>query len=255
MANPVEVCFVAEGYTQQEADKFRDDMKAFSEFLFSQAPFDALKSYFTIRGIFCPSDQSGTDIPGESVFRTTTLESSFYTFGSERYLTTSAIPKLREVTSVVPYDALVVLVNHEKYGGGGIFNLYAIQSAHHALSKIVFVHEFGHSFGGLADEYYTSSVSYEDFFNQEVEPWQPNVTTMVNFADKWEELIDEDTPVPTPRIKEYEGKVGVFEGGGYVSKGVYSPVMDCRMKTNSAPGFCPVCQESIRKMIMYLSDQ
>jgi hypothetical protein len=255
LPNPVELCFVAEGYSANENDKFQEDLAAFSDFLFSQAPFDELISYFTVRGVFVASEQSGTDIPGKREYRSTALESSFYTFGSERYLTTSAVPELCDVASVVPYDALVVLVNTEKYGGGGIYNLYAIQSAHHALSKIVFVHEFGHSFGGLADEYYSSSVSYENFFNLEVEPWQPNITTRVEFETKWGDFLDANIPVPTPRDEKFANKVGVFEGGGYVSKGVFSPVMDCRMKSNSAPAFCPVCKESIREMVLYLSDQ
>jgi len=255
LPNPVELCFVAEGYRANEADTFQEDLAAFSEFLFSQAPFDEFVSYFTVRGVFIASEQSGTDIPGKREYRSTALESSFYTFGSDRYLTTSAVPALHDIASVVPYDALVVLVNTEKYGGGGIYNLYAIQSAHHALSKIVFVHEFGHAFGALADEYYTSSVSYENFFNLEVEPWQSNITTRVNFESKWADLLTDNVPVPTPREKTFANKVGLFEGGGYVRKGVFSPVMDCRMKSNSAPDFCPVCQKSIREMVLYLSDQ
>lgn len=253
--NPVDLVFLAEGYTQEEKSRFIDDVEAFSQFLFRQEPFEALQAYFSVTAVFVPSPESGTDIPGEGIFKETPMESSFYTFGSERYLTSSAIPSIRKVASKVPYDAMVILVNDDKYGGGGIFNLYAIQSAHHSLSKIVFVHEFGHSFGGLADEYYNSSVSYESYFNLNIEPWQPNITTRKNFAKKWGAMLNKHTPVPTPRTPEYNEKVGVFEGGGYVSKGVYSPMMDCRMKSNAALGFCPVCQQAIREMVLYLSDE
>ena len=139
------------------------------------------------------------------------------------------------------------MVNSEKYGGGGIYNHYCITSVDHGLSNEVFIHELGHSFAGLGDEYYNSSTSYNDFFNLEIEPWQPNLTTLVNFDVKWKHLIDEETPIPTERNDQFKNVIGVYEGGGYVSKGMFSPYMDCRMKTNEAEGFCPICQEAIKK--------
>ena len=62
-------------------------------------------------------------------------------------------------------------------------------------------------------------------------------------------MIDPSTPIPTPRTTEYENKTGVFEGGGYMAKGIYSPMEDCRMKSNKPDNFCPVCQEAIRRAI------
>ncbi|NLB92333.1 MAG: peptidase, partial [Bacteroidales bacterium] len=114
-----------------------------------------------------------------------------------------------------------------------------------------FVHEFGHGFAGLADEYYTSSVAYQDFYNLDVEPWEPNITTLVDFGKKWENMLKKQTPVPTPRKDEFKNTTGVFEGGGYLEKGIYSPFMDCRMKSNNAGKFCPVCTKAIKRTIDY----
>ena len=159
-----------------------------------------------------------------------------------------------DAASVAPYDHIYVLVNTERYGGGGFYNFLSVCTSDNSLTKEVFVHEFGHGFAGLGDEYYTSNVAYEDFYNLETEPWEPNITTLVDFDKKWKSILKETTPIPTPRKEKYKDDVGVFEGGGYMSKGIYSPVMDCRMKSNNADGFCPVCQEAIRRVIQFYSE-
>ena len=250
----VDIAFLAEGYTSEEMDKFKKDVQRLVSYLFSQPPYDKEAENFNIWLVKSASEESGTDIPGKNIYKKTVMNSNFYTFDSERYLTTDNFFKVRDVASVVPYDDICIVVNSEKYGGGGIFNHYAIFTADHPSAEKVFIHEFGHSFAGLGDEYYTSSTSYNDFFNLEIEPWQPNLTTLKAFDKKWNHLIDEGTPIPTPRERAFNQTVGVFEGGGYVSKGMFSPVMDCRMKSNAAKGFCPVCQEAIKKMIRSKSE-
>jgi len=247
----VDLVFLAEGYTAGEMDKFKSDSRRMMDYVFSQVPFNQQKNNFNVWIVMCPSEESGTDIPGQNVYRKTILNSNFYTFDSDRYLTTTDVFSIRDAAAVVPYDDICILVNSDKYGGGGIYNHYAISTVDHYLSEKVFIHEFGHSFAGLGDEYYTSSTSYIDFFNLNIEPWQPNLTTLVNFDEKWKGKVGTDTPVPTPREKKYETTIGVFEGGGYVSKGMYSPFQDCRMKSNEAEGFCPVCQDAIVKMILF----
>lgn len=246
----VDLVFIAEGYTASEMDKFEKDSKRFVDFLFTQKPFDQYKQNFNIWIVKSVSEESGTDIPGEGIYKKTAVNSNFYTFDSERYLTTEDFFAVSDIASVVPYDDICIMVNTDKYGGGGIYNHYSIFSADHPLSEIVFVHEFGHSFAALGDEYYNSSTSYNDFFNLEIEPWQANLTTLKDFEKKWKDQLDESTPVPTPRVKSNKNKIGVYEGGGYVHKGMYSPYMDCRMKTNEAKAFCPVCQEAIIRMIL-----
>lgn len=249
-----DLVFLAEGYTAEEMDKFKNDVQRFVSYLFNEEPYKTEAENFNIWIVKSPSKDSGTDIPGKNIYKKTAMNSSFYTFDSERYLTTGDVFKVRDIASVVPYDDICIVVNSEKYGGGGIYNHYAIFTSDHPLSEKVFIHELGHSFAGLGDEYYTSSTSYNDFFNLEIEPWQPNLTTLQAFDKKWEPMIDENTPVPTPRKKAFKQTIGVFEGGGYVSKGMYSPFMDCRMKSNEAESFCPVCQEAIKKMIRFKSE-
>ncbi|MCK5168628.1 MAG: peptidase M64, partial [Bacteroidales bacterium] len=167
----VDLVFLAEGYTLEEMDKFEMDALRFIDYLFSYTPYNTNKDKFNIWLVKSESQESGTDMPGEGIYKNTVLNSNFYTFGSERYLTTEDFFSVRDVASVVPYDDICILVNSEKYGGGGIYNHYCISSVGHMLSNEVFIHELGHSFAGLGDEYYNSSTAYNDFFNLEIEPW------------------------------------------------------------------------------------
>lgn len=251
--NTVDIVILAEGYTTDEMDKFTADATRLTNYLFEEEPFKSEKNKFNVTAILTPSEESGTDIPGESIYRNTRFNSTFYTFDLPRYLTTKDMENIYDAAALVPYDQIYVLVNTSRYGGGGFYNLVTVCSADNERSKNVFVHEFGHGFGGLGDEYYDSSVAYEDFYNLKAEPWEPNLTTLINFEEKWKSMIPAEVPVPTPRINKYKNKVGVFEGAGYMNKGIYSPAMDCRMKTNEAEGFCPVCSEAIRKMIVVLT--
>ena len=245
----VDLVFVAEGYTAAEMDKFRADAKRFTDYLFKTEPYNNHKNDFNIWLAPAPSIDSGTDIPQQDIWKHTAISSSFYTFYIDRYLTAPDQTAIANVLGSTPFDAIYVIVNDSKYGGGGIYNFYGLSTADHPSALPVFVHELGHSFAGLADEYYTSDVAYEDFYNLKVEPWEPNITTLVNFSAKWDGMMSPGTPRPTPANPEYNTTVGLFEGGGYMAKGIYRPHIDCRMKSNAAPGFCPVCQAAITRMI------
>lgn len=245
----VDIVILAEGYTAKEQEKFFADAARVSDYLFETEPFKSEKSNFNVKAVFTESEESGTDIPGEHIYKNTKFNSSFYTFDLPRYLTTSDMQTIYDAASVVPYDHIYILVNTERYGGGGFYNFLTVCSSDNELTPKIIVHEFGHGFAGLGDEYYNSSVAYEDFYNLEIEPWEPNITTMVNFDKKWKSMIEESTPIPTPRKAKYNYTIGAYEGGGYMSKGIFSPYIDCRMNTNNAEGFCPVCQEAIRKVI------
>ena len=245
----VDIAILAEGYKKEEMDKFVKDAERLMDSLFVVEPFASLKKEFNVYALKTPSKESGTDIPGRNIYVNTLYNSTFYTFDVARYLTTTDLKSVHDQAASIPYDYIIVLVNSNEYGGGGFCNYISVCTAGHSLSPQVFIHEFGHEFAGLGDEYYTSEVAYEDYYNLKVEPWEPNLTTLVNFKSKWAGLLDPSTPVPTPRSEEYAGKTGVFEGGGYISKGIYSPMQDCRMKSNKPNSFCPVCQEAIRKAI------
>jgi hypothetical protein len=245
----LDVAFLAEGYTAGEMEKFLGDARRMTDTFLSTEPYNQFAGQMNFYAIESPSPESGVDIPGTGVYVNTNVHSSFYTFDMDRYLTCSQTWAVYDIAANVPYDAIFILVNSKRYGGGGFYNHMGESTVDNPLSGIVAIHEFGHSFAGLADEYYTSEVTYSDFYNLKVEPWEPNITTDVDFSSKWKEMVHSGTPLPTPREDQYRNAIGLFEGGGYVAKGIYSPVMDCRMKSNEAPAFCPVCQERIRKMI------
>lgn len=248
-AHKVDLVFLPEGYTKEEMGKFMHDVSRMTGILFAAEPFSQHKSDFNVYAVKVPSLESGTDIPGERTYRNTAFNSTFYTFDVSRYLTTTAMKSIQDAASVVPCDHICVLVNSNRYGGGGFYNFLTISTVDNGLSPQVLVHEFGHAFAGLADEYYSSEVAYEEFYNLKLEPWEPNITTMVGFDKKWKDMLDRKTPVPTPREDRYQNTLGVFEGGGYVAKGIFSPMMDCRMKSNGAKKFCPVCQRAIVETI------
>ncbi len=245
----VDVVILPDGYTQAEMGKFREDAEKYAKKLLQWKPFLKNKKKFNFWIVEAPSLESGTDIPGDNIWKNTVLNSSFYTFDSERYLMTEDIKTVRDIASCVPYDQIYILVNTNKYGGGGVYNYYSLSSANNLLSEFVFAHEFGHGFASLADEYYTADVAYEGYYDLSVEPYLPNITTLVDFDSKWKDMLKKNTPIPTPTTEEYRNKVGVFEGGGYLAKGIYRPAYNCTMKSAVIDGFCPVCQRAIQAMI------
>ena len=250
----VDIVILPEGYTQEEMGKFIKDCDFFVKSLFDYAPYDRYKNSFNVRGLMAPSKESGCTEPGDHIYRNTVMRFSYWTFDSERYCMTTDNRDLRDLAGQVPYDQIYVLVNSQKYGGGGIYNFYCSSAASNSFSGDIIIHEFGHGFAGLADEYYQDETSYGDFYNNDIEPWEPNITTLVDFDAKWKDMLDKKTPVPTPREKKYEHTIGVFEGGGYESEGIYSPHIDCLMKTFKGHEFCPVCQRAIEHMILYYSE-
>lgn len=251
MNHKVDLLIIPEGYTEQQMEKFHNDCRTFLDYFFVMEPYASRRNDFNIWAVDAPSAESGTDIPHENIWRNTILNSSFYTFYVDRYLTVTDHTLMADVASGAPFDAIIVLVNDKKYGGCGIYNSYALGISDNEYALQVFVHEFGHSFAGLADEYYTSEVAYTDFYDMNTEPWEPNITTMVDFGSKWQDMLDKSTPIPTPVKDSNSEVVGVYEGAGYNAKGIFRPFIDCRMKTNKAKGFCPVCVRAINRMIDY----
>lgn len=250
----VDIVIIPEGYAKDEIDLFKRDCEKFSGYLFNASPFKENKNKFNIWAVEAPSIESGTDIPAKNLWKKTLLNSSFYTFDSERYLMTADNKSVRDLAANAPYDQIYILVNTSKYGGGSIYNHYSVCVSNNNASEYVFVHEFGHGFASLADEYYESGTSYQDFYPLDIEPLEANLTTLVNFDSKWKNLVDASTPIPTPKTSEYEDKVGAFEGGGYVDKNIYRPKFDCSMKSISVDNFCPVCKNAIIEVIEFFAD-
>lgn len=230
----IHVAFVAEGYQQQEMNVFLNDCRIAMESLFKHEPFKQNQNRFNIVAVMPPSVESGTSEPNKGIWKNTPLGSHFDTFYSNRYLTTLHLKKLHDVLAGTAYEHIIVLVNTERYGGGGIYNSYNLTYAHGPQFRPVVVHEFGHSFGGLGDEY-----PYGDddpMYFADTEPWEPNLTTKHDFNGKWENLVKEK-------------KAGLIEGGGYLSKGVWRGFENCRMRTNEEPEFCLVCQQALQRLI------
>ncbi|MFZ4464671.1 MAG: M64 family metallopeptidase, partial [Bacteroidales bacterium] len=252
--NAVDIVILGDGYTAAEMGNFIADCEHFGEMMFGFEPFKTWQKAFNIRAVMVASAESGSRIPGDKVYPSTALSSSYYTFDSERYCMTYDHKTLRDFAGLTPYDQIYILVNSEKYGGGGIYNFYSLSASKNKLSGEIIVHEFGHGFAGLGDEYFDSSTSYNDFYNPMVEPWEPNLTTMVDFESKWKQFLSDSVPVPTPSTKKYNEAIGVFEGGGYVAKGVFRPRQDCLMHTFKGHTFCAVCEDAIIKMIRFYTE-
>jgi len=312
----VDIVLLAEGYTVTEEAKFKTDLERYVKVFFNWEPYKSHQKKFNLTGIFRPSPESGMDEPRKGVYKNTALNSTFNSLNSQRYLLTEDNKTWRDVAAQVPYDAVFILVNSGRYGGGGIYNDFCITTVDDAWSEFVFQHEFGHTFTGLADEYYASTEAYNEFFPPGVEPTEANITALLDPPNiKWKNLVSEGMAIPTDwgkdkfdslyvvdqQIRSEKGdtllamirrgyskeavskveanydslsrdlnrqiedflknhplkdKVGAFEGAGYVSKGLYRPMLNCLMLKfdKDKPGFCKVCEDAVVKVIEYYSE-
>ena len=233
----IDVAIVAEGYTAEEMDMFYADAQTAMEAILKHEPFGQYKDRFNFVAVGLESHDSGVSVPGEGEWKDTALKAHFNTFYMDRYLTTLRLKNMHDKLCGVPYEHIVILANTDTYGGGGIYNSYTLTTAHHPAFKPVVVHEFGHSFAGLADEYYYDD-QYVEYYYPGTEPWEQNITTLADFESKWKDMLD-------------AGEAELHEGAGYQSKGVYRPAKDCRMHTNRPDSFCPVCQRAIARIIEF----
>ncbi len=289
----VDIVILSEGYTSDEMDKFHKDAKKFASTLLSTEPFASRKELFNIRAVEVPSPSSGVHHPHQDIYKRSAISVRYGAFNSQRYALGFDNKTIRDAAAAVPYENTVLLMNDSIYGGGGIYNLYITAAADNAFYEYLYVHEFGHHFADLADEYYSSATAYE-MGSTVKEPWELNVTAQTDRDKiKWNDLIDEDVPVPTPWNKEkfdahskkvqterarlrkakasenqleklfleqrewedhflenikYAGKVGLYEGAQYHSKGLYRSAPNCIMFTRTTT-FCPACQRAINLVI------
>ena len=235
----IHIAYVPEGYTEEQMFSFLDHCRIAMEALFRHEPFKAMRARFNIIALLAPSVDSGVSEPGNGLWLNTALDSHFDTFYSQRYLPPLHLKRLHDLLAGTPYEHIIILANTSHYGGGGIYNSYNLSYTGGEKFESVVVHEFGHSFGGLADEY-----PYGDddpMYFSDTEPWEPNLTTLHDFSSKWQNLID-------------DGRASLIEGGGYLSKGVWRGKEDCRMRTNEEPDFCPVCQQALRRLINFYTE-
>jgi hypothetical protein len=266
--------------------------------MFNASPFKERKKDFNVWIVDVESKDSGIDVPDKNIWKNTALGTMYSTFGLPRYVLTTDNKAVRDIAAAAPYDFICILLNDTRYGGGGIYNLYATTYAKEEVQgqewqmDYVYVHEFGHSFTGLGDEYYGSSTAYNEFYAPGVEPWEPNITALLDKKNvKWKEFVTEGTPIPTPwekasydsiealrakldrlapdyykkreplyksgmnilKTSKFTGQVGAFEGAGYASMGLYRPAVDCRMFSLSLVNFDPVCSAAINRQIDFYS--
>lgn len=245
----IDVAIVAEGYTEEQAEQFYADARTAVEAILSHEPFKHRADCFNFVAVAAASKDSDVSIPKEGLWRNTAVSSHFSTFYSDRYLTTLHLADLHNLLAGIPYEHIIILANTYTYGGGGIYNSYTLTTTHHSAFRPVVVHEFGHSFAGLADEYYYKSPDDDDAFNATVEPWQQNITTLKDFGAKWADLLPEGTVIPTPVDRTQTDRIGVYEGGGCMEHGVFRAFPDCRMRTNECGAFCTVCQRALNELI------
>lgn len=241
----MDLVFLPLGYTKQEKDKMMKDLKDFSEYMFIEEPYKSRENIINIEAIEYYTEKSGIPGLGERKDEEGTLGVTYNMFSSPRYIMTTKLWELNDVTNLLPCDALIIIVNSDVYGGGGIYNYYATCYTGDK-AKEVLIHEFSHSFAGLGDEY---SENDSDTGLQPIyaEPYEKNITTLVDFSAKWSDMIKKTTPIPTPTTKEYENEVGVFEGASYMPKGFYRPYQHCMMR--DLYPFCPVCAKAINGML------
>ena len=204
----VDLVILGEGYSAEDEAKFEKDLNHFAEVFFKYEPYKSHKSDFNFYGVFKPSEESGVDEPRANIFKNTVLSATFNSLGSERYLLTEDNKAMRDLAAHVPYDAIYIMVNHNRYGGGGIYNSFCTFTSDAQFHEYLFIHEFGHSFSGLADEYYTSVVAYNEFYPRGIEPVEPNITALLDPENvKWKDLVSEGIELPTKWEKEGFDKV------------------------------------------------
>lgn len=253
----IDVAIVAEGYTSEEMELFMEDAKITAEEILSYEPFKSHRDKFNFIAVASPSKDSNVSVPQQEAWRSTAVGSNFMTFYMARYLTSGNVYAMYDIVTNIPCEHFVILANTDTYGGGGIYNSYTLTTAHHRDFRPVVVHEFGHSFAGLGDEYfYDNADDNDNMHSLKHEPWEPNITTMVDFDSKWADMVAEGVEIPTAVTPERTANyvVGAYEGGGYLSKGIFRPTDVCRMRNNTAERFCPVCERAIERVILHQAE-
>ena len=234
----IRVAIVAEGFTTGEMPQFEEYARQAVDAILEHSPFAERAEDFDFIAVETASAHTGVAVPQTGEWPQSAFGAHFSTFGSERYLTLPRVHILYDAVAPLNTHHIIILANTAIYGGGGIFNLYTITAARNELMPRVTVHEFGHSFAGLADEYFYADDLMDSTYPSGIEPWEPNITTRTDFDSKWPQMIR-------------DGRASLIEGAGYRAKGIWRGADNCRMRTNTDCGFCPVCRNAIETVIRW----
>lgn len=244
----IDVVIVAEGYGRKDARKMKGDFEKFTDYMLGQEPFKSRKDDFNVWGVGLLMNESGVSDPNANRYVESAVGSSYNTFNMDRYLMTTQLFRLHNLLRGVPYDHIIIMANCDTYGGGAIYNYYAF-SAVQEMSMWILPHELGHSIGGLADEYVEDDSNYNRRY-VDIEPLEPNITSLINFESKWKHLVPDGTPIPTKPVnglgRRENGPIGAYEGAGYLEKGCYRPCTQCMMRNYA--DFCPVCMKRMHEV-------
>lgn len=244
----IDIVIVAEGYGKKDASKMQEDFKKFTEYTLGQEPFKSRSKDFNVWGVGYLAEESGVTDPNANRYVNSAVGSTYNTFNMDRYLMTTQLFKLHDLLAGVNYDHIIIMANCDTYGGGAIYNYYAF-SAVQEMSMWILPHELGHSIGGLGDEYVEDDPNYNRRYDN-IEPLEPNITSLHNFESKWKDLVPKGTRIPTPPVKNLDkhqnGPIGVYEGAGYLAKGCYRPCTQCMMRNYA--DFCPVCTKRLNEV-------
>ncbi|RPJ70231.1 MAG: hypothetical protein EHM20_15620 [Alphaproteobacteria bacterium] len=251
--NKVDIVILAEGYQAEEIHKFKIDLENYSRIFYSVEPYKSRASQFNIQGIFAPSEESGTDEPRQHIFKSTRFGSTFNYFDLDRYCLADDNKNIRDAAAKVPYDIIVVMVNRERYGGGGIYNWQTVFTARSEKSDYVFLHEFGHAFAGLADEYFSSPVTYVDFYTEGVEPLEANITSLPDKNNvKWKTYLSPGISVPTDWGKATYDSLVNLRTQSYIEG--EKKISELR-KSGASEQSLEIAREDIRKKINFISQR
>jgi hypothetical protein len=198
----LDLVLLGDGYTFDQMDKFIADAKRVTGYLLNAEPYKSRKNDINVWAVKTPSQESGISRPHPEIHKRTALSTHYSSFDSERYVLSYDNKTIRNAASAAPYEFTTILINEQTYGGGGIYKLYTTNAVDNKFAEYLMIHELGHHIADLADEYYSSAISYEAP-SIDIEPYETNVTALLDKDNlKWKDLVEEETPIPTPWNKE-----------------------------------------------------
>ena len=247
-ANRVGVTIIGDGYTQAEQSKYTADADAVVNAFFSQPPYLEYARYFNVHRVDVVSNESGADHPERGTFRDTALGSAYNCGDVERTICVNTSLVNAILSRSVPIEArdlVLVLVNDTEYGGSG--GAVLVTSMHSSAIEIT-LHESGHTFGRLADEYTTTPPACVNT----TEPPEVNAARDISWERiKWAHWLAATTPLPTSGTQN--GLAGAYEGARHCDTGLYRPTFNSKMRSLGRPFEQINSEQIVRRVYNFVS--